>query len=86
MSGSFSRSAVNNASGVQTPMGNLYTGCLVLLALGLLTPYFYYIPKATLSSVIVCAVIFMVEFQMVGHIWKANSRFRLTSIALINEL
>jgi len=45
VTGSFSRSAVNHASGVKTPMGGLYTGVLILLALSLLTPYFYYIPK-----------------------------------------
>lgn len=52
VTGSFSRSAVNHASGVKTPMGGLYTGILILLALSLLTPYFYFIPKgdATFSS------------------------------------
>lgn len=45
VTGSFSRSAVNHASGVKTPMGGLYTGALILLALSLLTPYFYFIPK-----------------------------------------
>lgn len=45
VTGSFSRSAVNHASGVKTPMGGLYTGLLILLALTLLTPYFYFIPK-----------------------------------------
>lgn len=45
VTGSFSRSAVNHASGVKTPMGGMYTGLLILLALTLLTPYFYFIPK-----------------------------------------
>lgn len=45
VTGSFSRSAVNHASGVKTPMGGLYTGVLILMALSLLTPYFYFIPK-----------------------------------------
>lgn len=77
VSGSFGRSAVNDASGVQTTFGNLYTGCLVLLALRFLTPYFFYIPKATLSSVLICAVIFMIEFRLIGHIWKANSKLSM---------
>ncbi|XP_029173687.1 sodium-independent sulfate anion transporter-like [Nylanderia fulva] len=74
VTGSFSRSAVNNASGVRTPLGGMYTGILVILALSLLTPYFYYIPKATLSSVIISAVIFMVEIDMILPIWKCNKR------------
>ncbi|XP_032664642.1 sodium-independent sulfate anion transporter-like [Odontomachus brunneus] len=74
VTGSFSRSAVNNASGVRTPFGGVYTGVLVVLALTLLTPYFYYIPKATLSSVIISAVIFMVEVGMIIPLWKCNKR------------
>ncbi|CAG7687310.1 unnamed protein product, partial [Allacma fusca] len=54
--GSFSRSAVNDASGVRTPMGGLFTGTLVLLSLAFLTPSFYYIPKASLAAVIISAV------------------------------
>lgn len=76
VSGAFSRSAVNNASGVRTPLGGFYTGLVVLLALSLLTPYFYYIPKATLASVIVCAVVFMIEVKLIGHIWKTNSELK----------
>ncbi|XP_051171323.1 sodium-independent sulfate anion transporter-like [Leptopilina boulardi] len=74
VTGSFSRSAVSNTSGVRTPLGGLYTGILVILALSLLTPYFYYIPRATLSSVIICAVIFMVEIKMFKSIWKSSKR------------
>ena len=48
-------------------------GIMVILSLSLLTPYFYFIPKATLSSVIICAVIFMVEIGMVKPMWKSNS-------------
>ncbi|XP_043522296.1 sodium-independent sulfate anion transporter-like isoform X2 [Frieseomelitta varia] len=74
VTGSFSRSAVNNTSGVRTPLGGIYTGILVILALSLLTPYFYYIPRATLSSVIVCAVVFMVEVNILRPIWKCSKR------------
>ncbi|KAL0123840.1 hypothetical protein PUN28_005995 [Cardiocondyla obscurior] len=74
VTGSFSRSAVNNASGVKTPLGGIYTGILVILALNLLTPYFYYIPKATLSAVIISAVIFMVEIGTILPIWRCNKR------------
>ncbi|XP_068084197.1 sodium-independent sulfate anion transporter [Anabrus simplex] len=81
VTGSFSRSAVNNASGVRTQMGGLYTGILVILALSLLTPYFYFIPKATLSSVIICAVVFMVEVGIVIPIWRSNKRDLIPAFA-----
>lgn len=78
VTGSFSRSAVNHASGVRTPIGGIYTGALVLLALGVLTPYFTYIPRAALSAVIISAVIFMIEYEVVKPLWRCSRREVLT--------
>lgn len=78
VTGSFSRSAVNHASGVRTPIGGIYTGTLVLLALGVLTPYFQYIPRAALSAVIISAVIFMIEYEVVKPLWRCSRREVLT--------
>ncbi|KAJ0177271.1 hypothetical protein K1T71_007280 [Dendrolimus kikuchii] len=72
ITGSFSRSAVNHASGVATQFGSVFTGILVLLALSLLTPYFYYIPKAALAAVVICAVIFMIEYEVVKPMWRSR--------------
>ncbi|XP_046603494.1 sodium-independent sulfate anion transporter isoform X1 [Neodiprion virginianus] len=79
--GSLSRSAVNNASGVRTPMGGLYTGLLVILALLFLTPYFNYIPKASLAAIIIAAVIFMVEVKVVRPMWRAKKSDLIPGIA-----
>jgi len=49
-------------------------GVLVLLALSWLTPYFYFIPKATLAAVIICAVIFMIEYEVVTPMWRSSSK------------
>lgn len=73
VSGALSRGAVNNASGVQTTFGGVYTGIIVLLSLYFFTPYFYYIPKASLAAVIIAAVVFMVEFHVVKPMWKTKS-------------
>jgi hypothetical protein len=54
----------------------LFTGVLILLALGLLTPYFYFIPKASLAAVIICAVIFMIEYEVVKPMWKSSRKFK----------
>ncbi|XP_025992190.1 sodium-independent sulfate anion transporter isoform X2 [Solenopsis invicta] len=70
--GSLSRSAVNNASGVRTPFGGIYTGLLVILALLFLTPYFSFIPRATLAAIIIAAVIFMVEVKVVRPMWRTK--------------
>ncbi|XP_018905688.2 sodium-independent sulfate anion transporter [Bemisia tabaci] len=70
----FSRSAVNNASGVVTPMGGLWTGTLVLLSLWFLTPFLFYIPKASLSAILICAAVFMIEVHTARLLWKNNKR------------
>lgn len=75
--GSLSRGAVNNASGVRTPLGNMYTGLLVLFALLFLTPMFFYIPKAALAAVIIAAVIFMIEVKVVKPMWRSKSKCML---------
>ncbi|XP_055380999.1 sodium-independent sulfate anion transporter [Condylostylus longicornis] len=71
-SGALARGAVNNASGVRTQLGNLYTGTIVILALLYLTPYFYYIPKATLAAIIIAAVIFTVEYRVIKPMWRSK--------------
>jgi len=63
--GSFSRTAVNNASGVKTTAGGVFTGLIVILALVVLMPACAFIPKATLAAVIITAVIFSVEFEYI---------------------
>lgn len=73
--GALSRAAVNNSSGVRTPAGGLYTGVLVVLSLLFLTPLFFYIPKAALGGVLIAAVIFMVEVQVIKPIWRSKSKF-----------
>lgn len=70
--GSFSRTAVNCASGVRTPMGGIITGGLVILALAVLMPLCAYIPKASLAAVIITAVIFSVEYEVLRPMWKSK--------------
>ncbi|KAF5285567.1 hypothetical protein FQR65_LT13201 [Abscondita terminalis] len=74
VTGSFSRSAVNHASGVVTQLGGIFTGVMVILAISFLTPYFAFIPKSSLAAVIICAVIFMIEYEIVKPMWKSNKK------------
>uniref|UniRef100_A0A2S2Q0E8 Sodium-independent sulfate anion transporter n=1 Tax=Sipha flava TaxID=143950 RepID=A0A2S2Q0E8_9HEMI len=70
--GAFTRSALIQASGVRTTMSNIYASCLILLATLFLTPYFHLIPRCILSSVLISAVIFLVDYQIVKPLWKTN--------------
>ncbi|SCU87226.1 LAFA_0E05468g1_1 [Lachancea sp. 'fantastica'] len=54
--GSFSRSALKAKCNVSTPLSGLFSGSCVLLAIYCLTSAFRFIPKATLSAVIIHAV------------------------------
>ncbi|KAL0122519.1 hypothetical protein PUN28_007316 [Cardiocondyla obscurior] len=72
VTGSFTRTAVNNASGVKTPMGGVITGGLVLLACGLLTATFKFIPKATLAAVIIIAMFYMLELRIFIVLWRTK--------------
>ncbi|XP_014476136.1 PREDICTED: sodium-independent sulfate anion transporter-like isoform X2 [Dinoponera quadriceps] len=78
--GAFTRSAVSNASGVQTPMAGLYSGTMALLALNYLTPYFYYIPRATLAAVLITAVIFMIDLKIIKLLWKGRKMDAVAAI------
>lgn len=73
VAGSFTRTAINSASGVKTPMGGIVTGLLVLLACGLLTSAFKFIPKCTLAAVIIVAMYYMLEFHIFRVLWRSKS-------------
>lgn len=50
----------------------IFTGAIVLLALGVLTPFFKYIPKASLAALIISSVLTMVEYRIIFRIWKVK--------------
>ncbi|PSN48409.1 hypothetical protein C0J52_12089 [Blattella germanica] len=47
---------------------------LIVLALNLLTPCFYYIPRATLAAVLISAVFFMIDWEIIKPAWRANTQ------------
>ncbi|KAI5776490.1 sulfate transporter family-domain-containing protein [Geopyxis carbonaria] len=55
--GSFSRTAIKSKAGVRTPFAGVITAGIVLIAIYLLTAVFFYIPDASLSAVIIHAVL-----------------------------
>ncbi|KAI9270885.1 sulfate transporter family-domain-containing protein [Sporodiniella umbellata] len=71
--GAFSRTAVMARSGVKTPMAGVFSGMVVVLALYVLTPAFYYIPEAVLAAVVIHAVIdLMASPKFLKTLWKAS--------------
>lgn len=72
VSGSFSRSAVNNLAGAQTGFASVFLSLFVLLALLFLAPYLYNLPKAVLASVVIIAVAGLIDFKKFFHLWKVD--------------
>ncbi len=69
VTGGFSRSVVNFDSGAKTPAAGAFTAIGILLAAMFLTPLLYFLPKAALSSIIIVAVLSMLDFSMLKKTW-----------------
>lgn len=72
VSGSFSRSALNLASGAKTPLASIFSALLVLLTLLFFTKALYHLPKPVLSAVIMIAVFSLIDFKTIKDAWIAN--------------
>lgn len=86
-SGSFSRSAVNNAIGARTGIASLIAASMVGITLLFLTPLFYYLPKAVLAAIILMAVKSLFNIKEIIHIWKIHRQdFAMMLITFIGTL
>lgn len=74
ITGSFTRTALNHASGVQTQAGGITKCLLLIFALSVLASTFYYIPKASLAGLIMTAMFFMIDFKIFGILWKSSKK------------
>jgi SulP family sulfate permease len=70
VTGGFSRSVVNFDSGAKTPAAGAFTALGILLAAIFLTPLLYFLPKATLSSIIIVAVLSLLDLSMLRKTWS----------------
>ncbi len=72
VSGSFSRSALNLASGAKTGMASVFSALLVLITLLFFTPLLHHLPKPVLAAVIMMAVFSLIDFKSLKDIWRAK--------------
>ncbi len=72
VTGGFSRSAVNNQAGANTPLASIISAVLVALTLLFLTPLFYHLPHAILAAIIMVAVSGLVDLTYAKTLWKTN--------------
>jgi SulP family sulfate permease len=78
--GSFTRSAINDEAGAKTGLSSIISAVVIASILLFLTPAFYYLPKAILASVIVVAVVGLINYKEAVHLWKNDRRDFLSLI------
>lgn len=74
VTGSFTRTAINIASGAESNMSGVFTGLVILAALQFLTETFKFIPKAALAAIIICAMLHLLDFKAPKFFWSTNSK------------
>ena len=72
--GGFARTAVNDQAGARTGLAGIISAGVILLTLLFFTPYFYYLPKAILASIIMVAVLGLIDIKEAKHLWKSDRR------------
>lgn len=80
VSGSFSRSAVNLATGAVTGFSSVVAGAIVLITLLLFTPLLYHLPQSALAAIIMLAVANLVNFRAIKHAWQAHRHDGIAAI------
>ncbi|MBN2732841.1 MAG: sulfate permease [Balneolaceae bacterium] len=73
-SGSFSRSAINEQAGAQTPFANIFSALVVIIALLFLTPLLYFIPMPALAAIIIVAALGLIDLDEVKYLFKTKER------------
>jgi SulP family sulfate permease len=87
VSGSFSRTAVNAASGARTQMAGIISAGVVALTLLVLTPFFRPLPNAVLASVVIMAVAGLVDVREARRLHRVKrSDFWLLAVAFASTL
>lgn len=70
VSGSFSRSAVNEQVGARTPAANWVTAAVIGLTLLFLTPLFTYLPFPALAAIITMAAVGLIDIEEILRLFR----------------
>ena len=80
VSASFSRSAVNEQSGAETPLSNVVAAVLVGLTLLFLTPLFAFLPNAALAAIIIVSALGLVDVSEMRTLFSIKRRDGLVAL------
>ncbi|KAL0681337.1 hypothetical protein Bca4012_048184 [Brassica carinata] len=70
--GPFSKTAVNYNAGTKTPMSNIVMGFCMMLVLLFLAPVFSYTPLVALASIIMSAMLGLIDYEEMYHLFKVD--------------
>ncbi|KAL0390976.1 UNVERIFIED_CONTAM: Sulfate transporter 3.1 [Sesamum calycinum] len=70
--GPFSRSAVNFNAGCKTAVSNIVMAFAVMITLLFLTPLFITRPLVVLSSIIIAAMLGLIDYEAAIHLWHVD--------------
>ncbi|KFK30874.1 hypothetical protein AALP_AA6G037000 [Arabis alpina] len=70
--GPFSRSAVNYNAGCKTAVSNVVMAFAVAITLLFLTPLFFYTPLVVLSSIIITAMLGLIDYEAAINLYKLD--------------
>jgi SulP family sulfate permease len=74
VSGSFSRSAVNESVGSYSPISSITTTLIVMLTLLYATPLLFDLPKSTLGVIVIFAVIPLIKVGKMRELFSSDSQ------------
>ena len=72
IAGPFSRTAVNFNAGCKTAVSNIVIATAVMITLLFLTPLFHYTPLVVLSSIIIAAMLGIIDYEAAIHLWNID--------------
>lgn len=78
--GGFGRSGVNFSSGAKTPLASIITATLILLTLLVLSPLFYFLPKAVLAVIVFTSVLSLIDIRSIIRAWSYNKADAISAI------
>lgn len=73
-SAGFSRTAVNAQAGAKTGLASMISAVLIGISLLFLMPYFYYLPKTILASIIIVSVLKLVDIPVFKLLWRTDRK------------
>jgi SulP family sulfate permease len=82
VSGSFSRTAINHATGAVTGISGVIASLIVVLVLLFLTPLFAFVPRAALAALVISAVLTLFKPMEVFTLWRVNRHDGIVAISV----